>query len=119
MPKSEGSLYLIGLLTKQEGLDVARDALIARAAEAGPGETAYIKIQLGQIQSDYVKIDAWINAYLARSSVYRTITPEGLATIRAIVEQLQGVTAKRETAADIIRLVTKLLNEWDNQPVAR
>ncbi|KAB0331044.1 hypothetical protein LSO07_04605 [Janthinobacterium sp. PLB04] len=118
MPTSEGSLYLVGLLSKQNGLNVARDALIARAGEAGASETAYIKIQLGQIQSDYLKLSAWINAYVAKSTRYKTITPDGLAAIRKIIEQLQAVVAKKETAQDIIKLVTKLLNEWDGKPAA-
>lgn len=116
MPTSEGSLYLVGLLNKQNGLNVARDALVARAGEANASETAYIKIQLGQIQSDYLKLSAWITAYVAKSTRYKTITPDGLAAIRKIVEQLQAVVAKTETARDIIKLVTKLLNEWDGEP---
>lgn len=115
MPTSPGSLYLIGLLAKQDGLKVAKNALIARAAHAGMDETRYINIQLGNIQSDYVKIDAMVTAYLSNSTIVQGITQKGLARIREIVGQLQALVAKRDRATDILLLVTELLNEWDGE----
>jgi len=118
MPTSPGSLYLVGLLAKQQGLTVARNALNARAAVADADETQQIGVQLKMIQSDYVKIDAMITAYLATSTIYRAISKEGLTRIRSIVEQLQGLVAKRNTVTEVIILVTQLLNEWDGPPKA-
>ncbi|WP_374586489.1 hypothetical protein [Pseudoduganella sp.] len=115
MPTSPGSLYLIGLLAKQDGLKVAKNALVARTAYADKDETRFINVQLGNIQSDYAKIDAMITAYLSSSAIVQPISQQGLARIRAIVEQLQDLVAKRDRASNILQLVTQLLNEWDGQ----
>lgn len=115
MPTSPGSLYLIGLLAKQDGLKVAKNALVARAAHADKDETRFINVQLGNIQSDYAKIEAMITAYLSSSAIVQPISQKGLAQIRAIVEQLQDLVAKRDRATNILQLVTQLLNEWDGQ----
>ena len=118
MPTSPGSLYLIGLLAKQDGLKVAKNALVARTAYADKDETRFINVQLGNIQSDYAKIDAMITAYLSSSAIVQPISQQGLARIRAIVEQLQDLVAKRDRASNILQLVTQLLNEWDGQDEA-
>lgn len=115
MPTSPGSLYLIGLLAKQEGLRVAKNALLARSAYADKDETRFINVQLGNIQSDHARIAAMITAYLSSSAIVQPISQEGLARIRATVEQLQDLVAKRDRATNILQLVTQLLNEWDGQ----
>lgn len=115
MPTSPGSLYLIGLLAKQDGLRVAKNALVARAAYADKDETRFINIQLGNIQSDYARISAMVTAYLSSSAIAQPISQEGLARIRATVDQLQDLVAKRDRATNILQLVTQLLNEWDGQ----
>lgn len=115
MPTSPGSLYLIGLLAKQDGLRVAKNALVARAAYADKEETRFINVQLGNIQSDYARIAAMITAYLSSSAIVQPISQQGLARIRATVEQLQDLVAKRDRATNILQLVTQLLNEWDGQ----
>lgn len=112
MPSSPGSLCLIGLLALQDGLDEARKALNARAAYADADETRHIRIQMGLIQSDYVKIDAMITAYLSSSTITMAIDQNALVKIRGIVEQLQGLNAQRERVTDIVNLVTRLLNGW-------
>lgn len=119
MPTSPGSLYLIGLLAKQEGLRVAKNALLARSAYADKDETRFINVQLGNIQSDHARIAAMITAYLSSSAIVQPISQEGLARIRATVEQLQDLVAKRDRATNILQLVTQLLNEWDGQDAAQ
>ncbi|XLZ71298.1 hypothetical protein ABT364_04850 [Massilia sp. SR12] len=118
MPTSPGSLYLIGLLAKQDGLRVAKNALLARAAYADKDETRFINVQLGNIQSDYARIAAMITAYLSSSAIVQPISQQGLARIRATVEQMQDLVAKRDRATNILQLVTQLLNEWDGQDEA-
>lgn len=113
VPTDSGDLYLMGLLEKQRGLNVAKDALLQRAGMADADETRYIEIQLGLIDADFLQISALVTSYLESSTVFKTITTQGLAEIRKIVEQLQGVAAAREKAADIVQLVTRLLEEWD------
>jgi len=113
VPTDSGDLYLMGLLEKQRGLNVAKDALSLRVGMADADETRYIEIQLGLIDADFLHISAMITSYLESSTVFKAITTDGLAQIRKIVEQLQGVAAAREKAADIVQLVTRLLEEWD------
>lgn len=109
-----GSLYLAGLLAKQQGLNAAKDKLLERAAQAD--EADYIAVQVELIHAEYLKISALTAAYLQQRSVVRTITPDGLRSIRSTVEQLQAVQAERERAHDIVLLVSRLLNEWDGSP---
>lgn len=116
-PPAPGSLYLAGLLAKQQGLNAAKDKLLARAAQAD--EDDYIAVQIEVIHAEYLKISALTAAYLQQRSVVRTITPDGLRSIRSTVEQLHAVQAERERAHDIVLLVSRLLNEWDGSPAAQ
>ncbi len=107
-----GERYLLALLDSQRALDVALNALIARAAEADQEESAYIEVQKGNIKADYLKLDAMLNAYLSSQAIFKPIGDQELAKIRSILNDMQKFTAKKEKASAIMQAVTKLLNEW-------
>lgn len=111
-PGTPGVTYLLALLDSQEALNVALDALVARAAVADAEETAYIQIQKGNIQADYLKLDAMVNAYLARQAIFTQISEQDLTAIRALLDRMQGFTATRDKASKIMAAVTELLNKW-------
>jgi hypothetical protein len=111
-PTSDGERYLLALLDSQRALDVALDALIARAAVASQEESAYIEVQKGNIKADYLKLDAMLNAYLSSKAIFKPISDQELANIRAILDRMQAFTAKKDKASAVMQAVTDLLNEW-------
>lgn len=111
-PTSEGERYLLALLESKRALNVALDALIARAAVSSGEESAYIEIQKGNIRADYLKLDAMLKAYLSSRAVFRTFSDEEVVRIRAILDRMQAFRAQMENASEILAAVTELLNEW-------
>ncbi|ACY33174.1 hypothetical protein [Comamonas thiooxydans] len=111
-PTSSGERYLLALLDSQRALDVALDALIARAAIADQEESAYIEIQKGNIKADYLKLDAMLNAYLSSQAIFKPISEQELTNIREILDRMQALTAQKDKASAIMQAVTDLLNQW-------
>ncbi len=116
-PTSGGERYLLALLDSQRALDIALDALIARAAVASQEESSYIEVQKGNIKADYLKLDAMLNAYLSSQTVFKPISEQELANIRAILDRMQAFTAQKDKASAIMQAVTDLLNEWSPDEV--
>lgn len=111
-PTSEGERYLLALLESKRALNVALDALIARAAVASGEESAYIEIQKGNIKADYLKLDAMLKAYLSSRVVFKAFSDEDVVKIRGILDRIQAFRAQKEKASEILAAVTELLNEW-------
>lgn len=113
-PTSEGERYLLALLESKRALNVALDALIARAAIASGEESVYIEIQKGNIKADYLKLDAVLKAYLSSRTVFKPFSDEDVVKIRGILDRIQAFRAEKEKASEILAAVTELLNEWSH-----
>ena len=111
-PSSPGETYLLALLATQSALNAALNALTARAGEADAEETAYITIQRGLIQADYLKVDSQIGVYLSNQTIFKLMSQKELDAIREILNRIQSFTAKRDKASAIVDAVTELLNKW-------
>lgn len=112
VPMSPGETYLLGLLDSKRALQGALNALIARASVADSSETEYIEIQKGNIKADYLKLNSMVTAYLTANTIFKPIDDTDLKAIRAIIDRLQGFTAKKEKATEIMKAVTELLTQW-------
>jgi hypothetical protein len=112
-PDNPNDRYLVSLLESKRALRIAMDTLTARTAYADSTETQYIHVEQGMIDADRLKLSSMVTAYLSEQAVYKPVSAEDLAGIRAIIDDLAGFSAMVTKAADIVAAVTRLLRKWE------
>ncbi len=112
IPQTPGEFYLVGLLDSQKALLAALNALKARVGKANGKETAVIETLKGNIDADYLKLDAMVGAYLSSGAIYKNIDQLELDKIRAILDRLQSQTDGKASAQKVLDAVVELLTHW-------